>query len=713
MSQPLTSADGAQAAGKGPPKILRGLTLRALIYGTLFSFLLGVADPYMYMVCSAVLCANSTPVGAVFLFAIAVFIFSMLMRGLDNLCGGRSPFGWLKLRAAELVVVYIMLLVTSAIPTFGFSETFIAMLSGPAHLSTDTNAWSEKVLPHMNPDILPMTEEQLEAMTGVTKDLRRLEPDHIKWLYDGMPDIEGLSFLERVKKIPWQYWVRPFLVWMIFIFTMYFVMMCIVSILRKQWVERERLQYPLVQLPMAMVDEANIKKGVPALFRNKILWIGFALPMLLTTWNQLAHFYQLVTPIKTSTNLQLFNRQMNLTLQLNWPVIGFTYLIKLEVALSLWVFCLGGAFVGQALTNLGFRAGERDMWLWRGHEHPMLYHACFGGVIMLALLTLWSARRSILDVVRKACGAGRDVDDRNEPLPHTVAFWGLIAGIVGMVWWMCSYTGMSPGFATLFVVLAMLGLLAATRMIAEGGLVFVQFPMQLQSFVFRIFDQARIGPANLVGMGWAGTWVGDIRVIMMPAFANATKLADYVRLKQRSLIILFPIAIVVALVASSFVVLYVGYTRGAAKTDTWIWASVPNGWFGKIGAANIPDAKQREAGGRAGERWFPSRLWATIIGVLFMLFLTVMRGVFLWWPLHPLGFPFAITPAMQRLWLCVAIGWLLKAIILRYGGAVLFRKLKPFFYGLILGEFASAGLWYVFYFVYVTWFHGTGNLIYN
>ena len=45
--------------------------------------------------------------------------------------------------------------------------------------------------------------------------------------------------------------------------------------------------------------------------------------------------------------------------------------------------------------------------------------------------------------------------------------------------------------------------------------------------------------------------------------------------------------------------------------------------------------------------------------------------------------------------------------------AVLFRKLKPFFYGLILVQFVTGGLWYVFYFVYVTWFNGHGALLYN
>lgn len=706
MSQLITPAD----VGKPPGLVRSGLTVRALIYGTLFCILLAMADPYMDMVCGALLCANSTPLGAVFLFAVVVFIFSMLMRGLDNLLGGNSLFGWLKLGATELVVVYIMMLVTSAIPTFGFSESFIAMLSGPAHHANDTNSWSEKILPHINPNIVPFDPKPL---MHVTKGIRGLEPDHIKWFYQGMPGIEGLSFWERVQVIPWGPWVRPFLIWMVFIFTMYFVMMCMVSLLRKQWMERERLQYPLVQLPMAMVEEADTRKGVPALFRSKLLWIGFALPAFLTTWNQLAHFYQLVTRIPTTTRLYLFNRALGLQLELNWPVIGFTYLVKLEVALSLWFFCLVGALIGSAFVNLGIKVGSIDMWLYRPQEHPLAYHACFGAVILLAILTLWSARRSLGEVVRKAVGGGRDIDDSNELLSHRVAFFGLIGGLVVMVAWMSTFTGMSPGWAIILVIVAMLGLLAATRMIAEGGLVFVQFPMMVQAFVFRMFHQTTLGPANLVGMSWSGIWVGDIRVIMMPALANATKLADHVRQKQRSLVWLFLIAIVVAIVFSSFTVLYVGYTKGGAKTKSWVVGWVGRDWFRAIAAENIPTKDQEAQGQPAGDQYYVSRVWATIVGALIMVFLAVMRARFLWWPFHPLGFPFAMMPAMQRMWLCVAIGWLLKAIILRYGGAVLFRKLKPLFYGLILGEFVSAGLWYTFYFVYVTWFHGTGNLIYN
>jgi hypothetical protein len=171
---------------------------------------------------------------------------------------------------------------------------------------------------------------------------------------------------------------------------------------------------------------------------------------------------------------------------------------------------------------------------------------------------------------------------------------------------------------------------------------------------------------------------------------------------------------VLAIAASSFTVLYVGYTKGGANVDQWVFGAVGRDWFKVIAADNIPTKQQAALGERAGDQYYASRVYATVFGAAFMILLAVMRSRFLWWPFHPIGFPFAVMPAMQeRLWLSVAIGWLLKAVILRYGGAVLFRKLKPFFYGLIIGTFVTAGAWYVFNFVYVAYFHGTGVLIYD
>ena len=51
----------------------------------------------------------------------------------------------------------------------------------------------------------------------------------------------------------------------------------------------------------------------------------------------------------------------------------------------------------------------------------------------------------------------------------------------------------------------------------------------------------------------------------------------------------------------------------------------------------------------------------------------------------------------SSIWFSALIAWILKAIILHVGGGKLFRTLKPFFLGLILGEVLTGGGWGVIY----------------
>ena len=82
-----------------------------------------------------------------------------------------------------------------------------------------------------------------------------------------------------------------------------------------------------------------------------------------------------------------------------------------------------------------------------------------------------------------------------------------------------------------------------------------------------------------------------------------------------------------------------------------------------------------------------------LIGVGTTLGLAVMRALYAWWPLHPLGYTMGPSWPMIQLWFSVFIGWALKSVILRYGGFRRFREAKPFFLGLVVGEFSAAGIW--------------------
>ena len=76
-----------------------------------------------------------------------------------------------------------------------------------------------------------------------------------------------------------------------------------------------------------------------------------------------------------------------------------------------------------------------------------------------------------------------------------------------------------------------------------------------------------------------------------------------------------------------------------------------------------------------------------LAGGFFTWFLMAMRSYFIWWPFHPVGYVVSGSWAGSWFWFPIFIAWLLKWLILRHGGLRSHRKAKPFFFGLIIGEF--------------------------
>ena len=59
-------------------------------------------------------------------------------------------------------------------------------------------------------------------------------------------------------------------------------------------------------------------------------------------------------------------------------------------------------------------------------------------------------------------------------------------------------------------------------------------------------------------------------------------------------------------------------------------------------------------------------------------------------PFHPLGY--CIGPGLIWHWSPFFIAWLLKLVILRYGGLRFYRRALPFFLGLVLGDYVLGAL---------------------
>ena len=141
-------------------------------------------------------------------------------------------------------------------------------------------------------------------------------------------------------------------------------------------------------------------------------------------------------------------------------------------------------------------------------------------------------------------------------------------------------------------------------------------------------------------------------------------------------------AMLISLVVSTWFLLYLAYRDGALNLHRQ--------YFGTFATYPSSFAAQKLANptGPSLSGW----LW-TAVGGLIMAGLMIARHKFIWWPFHPLGFAVSMGWAMVNIWFSVFLAWMIKVLVLKYGGPALYQKTRPFFLGIVLGQFVVGGLW--------------------
>ena len=84
-----------------------------------------------------------------------------------------------------------------------------------------------------------------------------------------------------------------------------------------------------------------------------------------------------------------------------------------------------------------------------------------------------------------------------------------------------------------------------------------------------------------------------------------------------------------------------------------------------------------------------------LFGALGISAFCLARFRFAGFPLHPVVFLIWGTWPSQYLWFSFFVGWLLKKLVVVYGGPGYYHRGKPFFLGLILGETMVAAFFVV------------------
>jgi len=604
----------------------------------------------------------STP-GAVFLFFVLAFVINITL--------GRLRRRW-ALSAGELIVAYIMMIVASAIPTMGLTSQLLPLITAPYYYGSGESKWAQYLWPNLQGEwtIHVFGHALVIPRKGW---LTPIDMTAIRQFYQGLPS--GQS-------IPWAAWAKPLIAWLLFICALYLVMMCTMVILRRQWVERERLAFPLTQLPLEMAKGADLGPLTP-FFRNPIMWIGFAIPFLLGTLKGLHYYVPSVPIFRDYMELDWFRQTATLVFRMSFPMLGFFYLVNLDTLFSLWFFNIIFQVIAGYINIYGSTWRE-NLGIY-GSVSPFFAHLGMGAMIALVGVGLWTARQHLRAVIVKAFRSDPSVDDSGEMLSYRTAFWGAVGGLLFMWAWLV-WSGLPPWLALMFIGGAFVLFIGLTRVVVESGLAEAVASTISAGFVVSAFGSRPFGSAGLTSLAINYVWSSDIRTYVMASTANGLRMAEITTGSKRPLFWSIWLAIAVALAGSIWITLLLAYTKGGINLNKWFFM----GGQGPTAPYKWAVEKLQNPSDINWFGWFIRG-----VGFAIMWFLIAMRQAFVSWPFHPIGFAVAGTWIMNQLWLTCLIAWCIKGLVVHLSGLHGYNLLRPAFLGLILGQFTCDGIWLI------------------
>ena len=116
-------------------------------------------------------------------------------------------------------------------------------------------------------------------------------------------------------------------------------------------------------------------------------------------------------------------------------MIGFSYLINLDIAFSLWFFNTIAKLIRGGLSVLGVGSTEK-LGIYGAVSEPILAHQGQGALMVLVFFGLWVGREHLGDVVRKAFKGDDSVDDSGEMLSYRAAVFICLGGVAVMTLWL-------------------------------------------------------------------------------------------------------------------------------------------------------------------------------------------------------------------------------------------------------------------------------------
>ena len=362
------------------PELTRVVTARAFVLGLLLAGGLAALNAWVENVSNVhFLGGVQMPFGAIISLAVLILMVNGPLkwaRRILPLLDRAAP----PLSGVELLTIYTMLVFAALISVPGNENS--ALVIGPAlfYFSTRENGWANLFYGHIPRDFAP-------GWDGTTFQKQVIEPFYVGGVSAG--------------QIPWHAWSAMLIAWGVFTLLLYCALFFGSLVLRRQWIENEALAFPLVQLPLQMVEGGSGDNAPPTgeFWLNRTMWMGAGLAFCFHLLRGLNNYFP-DWPAIPSFQGNVF--QLNLT-EVPWNsagttnaeyffgAIGIAFLLTRELSFSFWFFFFVFKLQLVAATLLGFPAASlpRDTYLGRP---TFITHQSVGAWMMMAALLLWSAR---------------------------------------------------------------------------------------------------------------------------------------------------------------------------------------------------------------------------------------------------------------------------------------------------------------------------------
>jgi hypothetical protein len=389
--------------------------------------------------------AQDQVIDRIFSLMVPPVAITMIVAALNALA--RRGLPRLALSGGEIIVLYAMLQVACAM-SGEWMDLIAPQVYGYALYGDSNPRYGEKILPFVSDWFFFKDPAPL-------KDFR----------YGGKPFAQTWPIFLAALPL----WMPKVLAWTTLTGLLVLAMLCINALIKEQWIEQEKLAFPIVQIPLALAAEGEPGR---AIWTSRLLWGGFLATFSIDMWNGFAFLYPSLPeiPVRFIARLNdyITTPPWNST---GWIPVGiFPYMSAIgffmptDLLFSLLFFFA----VRKAQQIIAFMIGNEQGVFGGGGlvpSPPYFSEQSWGAFLGLFVSAMWLARphwKKVWECVITGRG------DKPGEVPYRVTFVLLILSLAGLGF-LGYVLGLHPFFVLFYIALFLMFSVAVTRLRVQLG----------------------------------------------------------------------------------------------------------------------------------------------------------------------------------------------------------------------------------------------------